>query len=46
MYEQQGAGLGLIIAKLLTELLGGQFQIHSKPGVETTVKVSFAIIGI
>jgi two-component system, sensor histidine kinase and response regulator len=46
IYEQQGAGLGLIIAKRLTELLGGQFFIHSKPGVETTVKVSFAIVGV
>jgi two-component system, sensor histidine kinase and response regulator len=46
IYEQQGSGLGLIIAKRLTELLGGQFSIHSKPGVETTVKVSFAIVGI
>ena len=45
-YEQQGSGLGLIIAKRLTELLGGQFSIHSKPGLETTVKVSFAIVGI
>ena len=46
IYEQQGAGLGLIIAKRLTELLGGQFSIHSKPGHETTVKVSFAIVGV
>ena len=45
-YEQQGSGLGLIIAKRLTELLGGQFSIHSKFGVETTVKVSFAIVGL
>jgi two-component system, sensor histidine kinase and response regulator len=45
IYEQQGAGLGLIIAKRLTELLGGQFSLQSKPGLETTVKVSFAIVG-
>ena len=45
-YEQQGSGLGLIIAKRLTELLDGQFSIHSKPGIETTVKVSFAIVGV
>jgi len=44
-YEQQGAGLGLVISKRLTELLGGQFVIHSKPGVETTVRVSFSMPG-
>src|SRR5688572_30764785 len=44
-FEQQGAGLGLIIAKRLTELLGGQFSLQSKPGIETIVKVSFAIVG-
>jgi signal transduction histidine kinase len=46
IYEQQGAGLGLIIAKRLTELLGGQFSLQSKPGLETIVKVSFAIVGV
>jgi len=46
IYEQQGSGLGLIIAKRLTELLGGQFSLQSKPGLETTVKVSFAIVGL
>jgi two-component system sensor histidine kinase/response regulator len=40
-YEQQGAGLGLIIAKRLTELLSGQFNIVSQPGQGTTVRVSF-----
>lgn len=44
-YEQQGAGLGLIIAKRLTELLGGRLQIDSKPGVQTTVRVSFDMPG-
>jgi signal transduction histidine kinase len=44
-YEQQGAGLGLIIAKRLTELLGGQMLITSRPGIETTVRVSFAMPG-
>jgi signal transduction histidine kinase len=44
-YEQQGAGLGLTIAKRLTELLGGRFQIESKPGVETLVRVSFPMPG-
>ena len=43
LYEQQGAGLGLIIAKRLTELLGGQFQLESRPAHGTTVTVSFAL---
>jgi signal transduction histidine kinase len=45
-FEQQGAGLGLIIAKRLTELLGGQMLVESKPGQGTTVKLSFAMPGI
>ena len=45
-FEQQGAGLGLVIAKRLTELLCGQMQLESKPGEETTVRVSFAMPGI
>jgi signal transduction histidine kinase len=44
-FEQQGAGLGLIIAKRLTELLGGRFALESKPGLGTTIRVCFAIIG-
>ncbi len=40
-FEQQGAGLGLIIAKRLTELNGGKFLIQSAPDVETTVTVTF-----
>jgi signal transduction histidine kinase len=46
IFEQQGAGLGLVIAKRLAELLGGQFHIESKVGQGTTVKVSFATPGI
>jgi two-component system, sensor histidine kinase and response regulator len=42
-YEQQGAGLGLVIAKRLTELLGGQFVMTSKAGIETVVCVSFRL---
>jgi len=42
-YEQQGAGLGLTIAKRLTELLGGNLAIDSKPGIETSVQVSFDV---
>ena len=44
-FEQQGAGLGLIISKRMTELLGGQFQITSIPGRQTVVTVSFAAPG-
>ena len=44
-FEQQGAGLGLVIAKRLTELLGGQMIITSKPEQETLVRVSFALPG-
>lgn len=44
-FEQQGAGLGLVIAKSLTEMLGGEFSIQSKPGQETTVKISFRTVG-
>jgi len=40
-YEQQGAGLGLVIAKRLTELNGGSFTIDSTPGQDVTVAVSF-----
>jgi DNA-binding response OmpR family regulator/two-component sensor histidine kinase len=44
-FEQQGAGLGMVIAKSLTELLGGQFAITSRTGQETTVKISFPSAG-
>jgi signal transduction histidine kinase len=39
IHEQQGTGLGLIIAKRLAELYGGALTIESKPGVETSVMV-------
>jgi signal transduction histidine kinase len=41
VYEQQGAGLGLVIAKRLTELLGGRFSISSPTGQGTTVSLFF-----
>lgn len=44
-FEQQGSGLGLTIAKRLTELLGGQFMIESNLGLGTTIRVSFAMPG-
>lgn len=45
-YEQQGAGLGLFIAKRITELLGGQISLKSTVGRGTTVTVTFATPGI
>jgi two-component system, sensor histidine kinase and response regulator len=44
-YEQQGSGLGLIIAKRLTEIHGGSFNITSVPEVETTVRLTFFMVG-
>lgn len=45
-YEQQGAGLGLFIAKRITELLGGTISVDSKVGEGTTVTVTFPTPGI
>ena len=38
--EQQGTGMGLIIAKRLTELYGGSLVIQSRPNIETKVIVT------
>lgn len=40
VYEQQGSGLGLFIAKRLTELNGGRLTIHSLIDGQTTVTVA------
>jgi two-component system sensor histidine kinase/response regulator len=45
VYEQQGAGLGLVIAKRLVELYEGQMNIESTPGEGTTVSVAFLVTG-
>jgi len=41
--EQQGLGLGLIIAKRLTELHGGSLDIQSEPGKGTAVVVKLPL---
>jgi two-component system, sensor histidine kinase and response regulator len=43
-FEQQGSGLGLIIAKRLTELHGGSFRIESVTEQQTTVHLNFPIV--
>lgn len=43
IYEQQGAGLGLTIAKLLTELYGGYIDIESIPDRETIVTIHLLV---
>lgn len=42
-YEQQGLGLGLTLAKRLTELHGGRLAINSVPQVGTTVTIMLPI---
>lgn len=44
-FEQQGAGLGLIISKRMIELLGGEMIVSSVPGKETQVRVTFGMPG-
>jgi signal transduction histidine kinase len=42
-YEQQGLGLGLMIAKRLTEIHGGTIRVSSIQGNGTTVFLSFPL---
>ncbi|MBN1286541.1 MAG: response regulator [Anaerolineae bacterium] len=44
LYEQQGIGLGLIIAKRLAELHNGALTIQSVPGRQTTVCVTLPLM--
>jgi two-component system sensor histidine kinase/response regulator len=43
MHEQQGLGLGLIIAKRLIELHGSEMAIRSKPNHGTEITLTFPI---
>ena len=43
IYEQQGIGLGLIIAKRLTELHNGSIRFESTLGVGTSVTISMPL---
>jgi signal transduction histidine kinase len=43
-YEQQGVGLGLYIAKKLTELHNGIFTIESTEGVGTTITFTLPVV--
>ena len=46
IYEQQGSGLGLTIAKRLTELHRGELTIQSEIGVGTTVEVKLPCLSV
>jgi signal transduction histidine kinase len=43
IYEQQGTGLGLVIAKRLAELHGGNLTIESVPEKQTIVRVALPL---
>ena len=41
--DQEGAGLGIAIARAIAELSGGRLAIDSRPGLGTTVAVSLPL---
>jgi signal transduction histidine kinase len=43
LYEQQGSGMGLIIAKRLAELFAGDLTVESTPNQGTTVLVTLPL---
>jgi two-component system sensor histidine kinase/response regulator len=43
LHEQQGLGLGLVIARRLAELHNAEFQIQSVPDKGTQVSLTFPI---
>ncbi len=43
VHEQQGVGLGLVIAKRLVELHQGKFAIHSEEGIGTVITLSLPL---
>jgi signal transduction histidine kinase len=44
VFEQQGMGLGLIVAKRLVELYDGKFEVASVPGQGTTVQITLRLV--
>ncbi len=42
-YEQQGMGLGLVLAKTLVEFYGGDIQVNSEENVGTTVCIKLPL---
>jgi len=44
-FEQQGSGVGLTLVRGIVEASGGRFQIISRPGEGTTVRILWRLIG-
>lgn len=43
LHEQQGVGLGLQIARRLTELLGGTFALESREGIGSRATIALPL---